>query len=56
MKNTDKVVELFNIANPGKWASPQRGRVYSIFGISPAVNGAGGGGNLEPKALVYEEV
>lgn len=32
--------------------NPQRGRVYSIEGIAPAVYCYGG--NLEPKIIVYE--
>lgn len=39
-----KIIEVGNIVNTGKWNSPQRGRVYSTDGISPALNGLGGGG------------
>lgn len=52
---TDTVIEVFNIVETGNWGSPQRGRIYSTNGISPALNTCGGGG-LEPKILeVYED-
>ena len=44
-------MEVFNIVSTGNWQSPQRGRIYSPFGLCPAVNTCGGGG-LEPK--IYE--
>ena len=46
-----KIIEVGNIANTGKWNSPQRGRIYSTDGISPALNGLGGGGGLEVKII-----
>ena len=33
--------------------NPQRGRVYSIEGIAPSID-CMGGGNREPKIIVYE--
>ena len=52
MKN--EVIELFNIVSTGNWASPQRGRIYSKEGLSPALNTCGGGG-LEPKIVELDE-
>lgn len=49
-----KVIELFNIVKTGNWSSPMRGRIYSVRGISPAINTVGGGG-LEPKILLCQE-
>lgn len=46
-----KIIEVGNIVNTGKWNSPQRGRIYSTNGISPALNGLGGGGGLEVKIM-----
>ena len=46
-----KIIEVGNIVNTGKWNSPQRGRIYSTDGISPALNGLGGGGGLEVKII-----
>lgn len=45
-----RVIELGNIVHTGNWSSPQRGRIYSIYGIAPACNCCGGGG-LETKIL-----
>ena len=52
---TDRVVELFNIVDDTNigFKNPQRGRVYDVRGICPALNTCGGGG-LEPKIVVYE--
>lgn len=44
------VLQVGNIVNTGNWNNPQRGRVYSENGCSPALNCVGGGG-LEPKIL-----
>lgn len=44
------VVQLGNIVNTGNWDNPQRGRVYSPNGCSPALNTTQGGG-LEPKII-----
>ena len=50
----NRVIELGNIVDGGNWASPQRGRIYSKYGIAPACNCVGGGG-LKPKILeIYE--
>lgn len=45
-----QVIQLGNIVNTGNWDNPQRGRIDSPSGISPALNTVGGGG-LEPKIL-----
>lgn len=44
------VVQVGNIVHTGNWSDPQRGRIYSGEGISPALNCMQGGG-LEPKIL-----
>ncbi len=44
------VLQVGNIVDTGNWDNPQRGRIYSIDGISPSLNCVGGGG-LEPKIL-----
>ena len=46
----DKIIQIGNIVNTGNWKNPQRGRIYSTEGCSPALNTVGGGG-LEPKIL-----
>lgn len=48
----NKVTQIANIVDTGNWDNPQRGRIYSIKGISPTLNCCGGGG-LEPK--IYQE-
>lgn len=48
---TNKVLQVGNIVDTGNWNNPQRGRIYSKDGISPALNCVGGGG-LEPKIVV----
>lgn len=45
-----RVIQLGNIVNTGNWDNPQRGRIDSPSGISPALNTVGGGG-LEPKIV-----
>lgn len=45
-----KVIQVGNIVSTGNWDNPQRGRIYSYEGCSPAFNCVGGGG-LEPKIL-----
>lgn len=44
------ILQVGNIVDTGNWGNPQRGRIYSVDGISPALNTVGGGG-LEPKIL-----
>lgn len=51
---TDRVNELFNIVLTGNWDSPQRGRIYSKKGLSPALSTCQGGG-LEPKIVEIDE-
>lgn len=46
-----KCVQVGNIINNGNWNNPQRGRIYSPFGISPSLNCCGGGG-LEVKIIL----
>lgn len=46
---SNKVQQLGNIVNTGSWNNPQRGRIYSAEGCSPALNTCGGG--LEPKIV-----
>lgn len=44
------VIQVGNIVDTGNWDNPQRGRIYSPNGCSPALNTMQGGG-LEPKIL-----
>lgn len=46
------VIQLGNIVETGNWDNPQRGRIYSAEGCSPALNTMQGGG-LEPKIVTY---
>ncbi len=39
------VEQVGNIVDSGNWDNPQRGRIYSADGCSPALNTCGGGGN-----------
>lgn len=48
-----EVEQVGNLVGTGNWENPQRGRVYSGNGLSPAMNGIGGGGSLEPKIVVH---
>lgn len=43
-----QIIQLGNIVDTGNFDNPQRGRIYSPSGISPALNTVSGGG-LEPK-------
>ena len=45
-----KIKQIGNIVSTGNFNNPQRGRIYSADGLSPALNCCGGGG-LEPKIL-----
>ncbi len=45
-----EVKEIGNIIETGEWNSPQRGRIYSVFGLSPSIQTMSGG-NLEPKII-----
>lgn len=45
-----KVIQVGNIVDTGNWDNPQRGRIYSSEGCSPALNTVQGGG-LEPKII-----
>lgn len=49
------IIQLGNIVNTGNWDNPQRGRIYSPSGISPALNTVGGGG-LEPKIVEQHRI
>lgn len=46
----NRIVQVGNIVSTGNWNNPQRGRIYSTDGLSPALNTVGGGG-LEPKII-----
>lgn len=48
--NDNRVKQLGDIVSTGNWDNPQRGRIYSSEGCSPALNCCGGGG-LEPKIV-----
>lgn len=48
-----KVIQVGNIVDTGNWDNPQRGRIYSSEGCSPALNTVQGGG-LEPKIVTYD--
>lgn len=48
--NENAVKQIGNIVNTGNWDNPQRGRIYSSEGCSPALNCCGGGG-LDPKII-----
>lgn len=54
-ENTKTIKQLGNIVDTGNFNNPQRGRIYSAEGISPALNCCGGGG-LEPKVLLVGNV
>ena len=47
----NRIIQIGNIDNTGNFKDPQRGRIYSINGISPSLNTVAGGG-LEPKIIV----
>lgn len=47
----NRIVQVGNIVSTGNWDNPQRGRIYSPDGLSPALNTVGGGG-LEPKIVI----
>lgn len=49
--NDNAVKQVGNIVDTGNWKNPQRGRIYSSNGCSPALNCCGGGGGLEPKII-----
>lgn len=41
----NKVIQIGNFVDTGNFDNPQRGRVYSQEGISPAMNTVPGGGS-----------
>ena len=47
----NRIIQVGNIVSTGNWDNPQRGRIYSTEGLSPALNTVGGGG-LEPKIVI----
>lgn len=51
VQKDNKVIQIGNIVSAGNWNNPQRGRIYSPSGCSPALNTCGGGG-LEPKIVI----
>ena len=50
--NTDRVIEVMNIVDDSDvgFKNPQRGRVYGVDGIAPAIDCVGGG-DREPKII-----
>lgn len=49
-----KIIQLGNMRKgTPKFSNPQTGRVYSIDGIAPTINTCQGGGEREPKVVVY---
>ena len=49
-----KIIQLFNILPPAtNFHNGQRGRVYSVDGVSPTIDTMRGG-NLQPKIAVIE--
>lgn len=49
------IIQIGNLIKDIKhWDNPQRGRVYSVNGICPALNACQGRG-LEPKILIRED-
>lgn len=51
VQKDNKVIQIGNIVSAGNWNNPQRGRIDSPSGCSPALNTCGGGG-LEPKIVI----
>lgn len=49
-KHDAAVIQVGNIVDTGNWDNPQRGRIYSPSGCSPALTTMQGGG-LEPKIV-----
>lgn len=49
------ILQVGNIVETGNFKNPQRGRIYSKEGISPALNTVGGGG-LEPKIVCEQRI
>ena len=52
---TNNIKQIGNIVKTGNFKNPQRGRIYSINGISPSLNTVAGGG-LEPKIIVKTKI
>lgn len=50
MNKSIKTIQICNIVVEKHFKNPQRGRVYSINGLSPCLNTCAGGG-LEPKII-----
>ena len=48
-----KIIQVCNLAQKHGFINPQRGRVYSIDGVSPTLNTMQGG-NLQPKIMIIE--
>lgn len=49
VQKDNKVIQIGNIVSAGNWNNPQRGRIDSPSGCSPALNTCGG---LEPKIVI----
>lgn len=54
MNRNKKIIQLFNICPPSsKHPDRQRGRVYSVDGVSPTIDTTRGG-NQQPKIVLIE--
>lgn len=55
MEKKVNVVQVGNIVDDTNigFKNPQRGRVYSVYGIAPSIY-CFQGGNLQPKIIIYE--
>jgi DNA (cytosine-5)-methyltransferase 1 len=51
----NEIKQIGNIVDTGNFDNPQRGRIYSPEGISPALNTCQGGG-LEPKIIILGNI
>lgn len=55
-KNTNRVIQLFNLIPNAKYSNTHRGRVYDPEGVAPTVFNYAGGGNRHAKIIVYGQV
>ena len=54
MDDNKKIIQLFNILPPAtNFQNGQRGRVYSVDGVSPTIDTTRGG-NQQPKIVLIE--
>ncbi len=54
MKTVSQIVQVGNMCPTKTRNNPNQGRVYSPDGISPTLN-CMGGGNLEPRVIIYDD-